>query len=180
MIDQQHWNEFYKHFDETHPSDFAQWATDMIKGYMIFDFGCGNGRDTEYLAQIHPNVIGVDTCAPDGDKYARMDILDYITNNQCPEDSTVYCRWLFHAIPMSLENKILGWTNGQIMIEARAVGDDSFDEDHYRRLIEPRDLLSKLHEFGYITDYVRVGYGMSQRASDDPYIVRVVAHRWKT
>jgi len=165
-----YWEEFYKRFRITEPSDFAKFCKDKTTAHVL-DLGCGNGRDTLYLCGV-----GIDAAAPDKYPLIKMDMEDFISNHRC-SGQTAYMRWFLHSIPEKLEDKILKWCDGQVMIEARAKGDESFEKGHYRRLIDPDKLNKKLQKLGFKIDYIRVGYGMAIQGDNDPYLVRVIAHK---
>jgi len=50
MINTAHWNKFYKKFKLLKPSNFSKFIFRKLKkSKIIFDIGCGNGRDTIFF-----------------------------------------------------------------------------------------------------------------------------------
>jgi 2-polyprenyl-3-methyl-5-hydroxy-6-metoxy-1,4-benzoquinol methylase len=57
----QYWSAFYKHFTVTDPTLFAQHVNAFFQAPLrILDVGCGNGRDSYYLAAQGHKVEGID------------------------------------------------------------------------------------------------------------------------
>ena len=58
-----YWNKFYKKINLTNkPSKFAKFCKNKIRNYkgILYDMGCGNGRDTIYLNLNKIKCIGLD------------------------------------------------------------------------------------------------------------------------
>lgn len=178
-VEFEYWRKFYERGSTFEPSDFCKWALPRITGSTVFDLGCGNGRDTEYIARELP-VMGVDPHAPKFKaefRYHHMPVEEFMVLVPCHQFDTVYSRWFFHAIDEELETRILDWTKGQLIIEARVVNDDPLPADHYRRPLDPDKFLKKLENWGYQLEYFEVGRGMSVVGDDDPELMRVDAYR---
>lgn len=174
-MNESYWSNFYSNeFHETKPSDFAIWARPRIKGRVVFDMGCGNGRDTEYLAQEHV-TMGIDPCAPLSDTYARW-TCEYFVRNTIPlPTDTLYARWFFHAVTEDVEDGLLDWIQGQLIMEARAVG-DVMDVSHYRRPLEPSAFLTKLFDRGFTLNYFELSRDFSHWGEDStPLLFRLEA-----
>ena len=60
----QYWSSFYAQFDISVPSQFCcMVATEVDKTMPVVEFGCGNGRDSIYLARQGFQVFASDLCA---------------------------------------------------------------------------------------------------------------------
>lgn len=172
-----YWEEFYKTFQVQSPSQFASWASPRITGNMVFDIGCGNGRDTELLRREH-RVMGIDPQAPLDTIYARWTAQQFLRFTSPLPTDTLYMRWFLHAVPEDIEDQILRWCRGQILAEVRIVGDE-LDPSHYRRPIVPEDFIMKLFRYGYDLKYLETSRDFSPLDGPDPnpLLMRVEAHR---
>lgn len=156
-----YWLDFYSKPHTTEPTAFARWVKPQLTGSVV-DLGCGNGRDTDYLG-----AVGVDSAV---EKYKG----DAISP---PPADNYYARFFFHAIIEGDEDKLLNRIHGTLYAESRAEGDDSFVDDHYRRLIDPNKFTTKLLGLGYSLIYLAVSRGLAEYKGEDPLIFRIVAKR---
>ena len=61
MSNKPYWDKFYKKMDLSVPSQFcAMVATELPKDSCVLEFGCGNGRDSLYLASQKISVCATD------------------------------------------------------------------------------------------------------------------------
>lgn len=141
------------------PSDFAHFVKPLMLGSVV-DIGCGDGRDTGLL-----NAVGIDPATVGGDV------------NHLPAADNYYARFFFHAVPEEIEDIVLEQIHGRLYAEMRIIGDDSFIEDHYRRLIDPTVFIQKLWKLGYTLDYFQKGYGLARYRDQNPLVARIVASR---
>ena len=168
----EHWTRFYANKHTMKPTPFAKFARKRMKGETVVDLGCGNGRDTYYLGKKF-QAIGIDNAIQPA---IEGFILDDVEN--FPEGAdNYYARFLFHAIPLDKENNILKGIHGTLYAETRAEGDDSFVDDHYRRLSNPNNFLKKLINFGYEIEYFEVGKNLAKYKDQNPLVFRVIASR---
>lgn len=163
-----YWTDYYQTHEVLPPSPFAVWAKPRIRGCWVWDIGCGDGRDTVYL-----KACGVDPHAPNS--WGRMQVEDLMVFSGGHHD-TVYARWFLHAVEEDVEDKLLNWTRGQLLVEARVIGDD-VDNTHWRRPIDPDAFLAKLVALNYSVKYFEVDRGFSVVGDDDPLLLRVDAQR---
>lgn len=129
----------------------------------------------------------------------RLDAADLI-RSPAPLD-VLYMRWFIHSIPPSLADAILAWAveclpdGGLVAIEARTtadrrmgkgdpLGENAFIDGHYRRFIEPHDLMYQLVDSGFHLEHWSegrklaplFGTGMDAAKFDEaPALVRCVA-----
>lgn len=147
-------------------------------GMRIIEFGCGNGRDVEYFS-LNNGVLGIDFYAPEGQRYLKMKIEDYIVENPIPVFDVLYSRFFLHAISEELEDRIIKWasTNSKYFVaEARAEGDvPVLYTDHDRRYVNPSALLRKLLNAGFKDIKLELGHGYAVLENEDPYIIRIIA-----
>lgn len=158
-----YWRSFYSKEHTMEPSPFARFARPLVRGLLV-DIGCGNGRDTAYFLETG-DAIGIDPATVGGN---ALDL---------PPADTYYARFFFHSVPEEVEDAVLDQVEGLLLAECRAVGDDSFTDDHYRRLIEPNVFLSKLIDGGFVIKYFELGHGLAVYGDEDPLVFRVVAER---
>ena len=63
-MNKSYWENFYKNKHTLKPSSFAKFVRKFIKGkdLIVYDLGCGNGRDSYYLGlgKKKWRVIGID------------------------------------------------------------------------------------------------------------------------
>ena len=175
-INEQFWEDFYAKPHTLEPSEFAKWAG--ISGKRIVDFGCGNGRDTHYLAKNN-TVIGVDPFAPEGDMFMRCTLQEYIEKNQSATPDVAYCRFLFHAIFPYEMGMLLEWAvkNGvKVYAEFRSTRDVP-PPGHERCLVDGNRLLVNMMERGFHIAHYQEGYGLAKYGDEDPHIVRIVTEK---
>jgi hypothetical protein len=168
MKDKAYWEKFYETFERNEPSPFAEWARPRITGTRVYDIGCGNGRDTAYL-----EAIGVDPMSPQGANFSHLTAETFFECWESFPSDTVYARWFLHAVEERVEDELLEWTQGQLFVEARAIGDE-LDGSHYRRPINPEVFLQKLLDFDYEIIYYELGRSFSY---ETPLLFRVEAYR---
>lgn len=180
---EKYWDNFYKTFKEKRPSAFAIWCYEKYlylfpkHKYNMVDIGAGNLRDTKFFNKLGFKVVPVDSndiCSGFG--------IDEMINSGIKTD-IAYCRFLFHAIPEDIENKLISWLSVNsiaLMAEFRSDSDKSIlekDDSHYRRLINGNKFLIKLINSGFGIFYFEERNGMSDYKGEDPVLIRVVASR---
>ncbi len=142
-----YWNAFYagRHPDLENPSSFARLVlTKLEPGALLFELGCGNGRDALFFADQGARVVACDRSAvaikllsdrPDltrfrhRPRFLTADFADlaqvYDTSHE-PLDA-VYSRFTLHAVPVEIQTAALAWSalhlraGGQLLIEVRSV-----------------------------------------------------------
>jgi tellurite methyltransferase len=97
----------------------------------------------------------------------------------------VYCRFFLHAIPAALETRLIDALCRHLRAgfvfaaEFRTNHDEklkkSFGTTHYRRFIDPEQLITRLErEHGATQEHVQIGFGLSVYAGEDPHLCRMV------
>jgi len=207
----QFWKGFYAAHTLRHtPSPFAQWCLEnyLPDNSRILELGCGNGRDS--FAFLHANfpVIALDACnvaIADNLEYqaslnlktkgeflvfdfAKLDELDIKTSN------TLYSRFVLHAIPEDLEDKILDYatthfaSGGKMLHEFRTIRDPLMQQGevlseterlttHYRRFLNPDVLREKLAARGWKEIFFVESDELAVFGTENPVVARIVAKK---
>ena len=198
-----YWNQFYKNINLTlkHTS-FAKFAYDRVKHkkFIIYDVGCGNGRDTIFFNKKKIKCFGLDKSSiatkKIGRKFKKFKNLflnkNFCTffNKQIDKDFVIYSRFTLHTINYIDEKKFLANLKKQkklkfIFIETRTLKDDfyglgkkvgthEFISSHYRRFIDPADIKKKLRKFSQII-YFKEAKNFAKFKNENPWILRIVA-----
>ena len=195
-MNSKYWENFYKTFKLKKPSSFAKFVLDFLKTKdvsSIADFGCGNGRDSEFFFNNGFSVVGIDKFMPNEQRSAKpvffkgkKIILSYVKEdiNDCHfirDIDVAYCRFLFHAINEETEDSLLDLCSGTkvkiICAEYRNVFDHSerVFENHERRLIDDLVFQRKLIGRDYRIVYFATGKGFAKFKGEDPNVSRIIA-----
>lgn len=192
------------------PSDFAQFCARLYtpEHGLLFDIGCGNGRDTFYFSSQALPCCGIDqseTVIQQNQAKraelglpARFHAGDF---SACDYDAlsggtySVYSRFTLHAINYDEDARLFEHLNQgrslkYLFIEARSirdalygqgkeVGRHEFVTTHYRRFIDPVELQDKLERTFDILSFEE-GQGFARTEMEDPCLIRVVARRCQT
>ena len=142
-----YWNAFYagRHPDLENPSSFARLALTRVEpGSLMFELGCGNGRDALFFAGQGVRMVACDrsttaieTLSARSDlgkfrhppRFLHADFAElarvYDTSHE-PLDA-VYSRFTLHAIPVEIQHAALSWSavhlraGGLLLVEVRSV-----------------------------------------------------------
>lgn len=169
----------------------------------LLDLGCGNGRDSLFFAKNMVHVVGIDASnvaieileqAHGDDEYLEFICDDFVTADALFQREYDYCysRFTLHAINERQEEQLISNVyralkrEGLFMIEARTIHDSIYGmgdlveknayiyNDHYRRFIDPDELMDKVVKMGYTIIYNEEGNGFSKTETDDPVLLRLV------
>lgn len=215
------WHHFYAKSDNGSmlrqaPSPFARWCleTQLSAKSRLLELGCGNGRDSFAFLQQGLSVLAVDGCEvaignsrahyaaqkPTGQgsfhavNFAELDQLTEIASDQLCQINTLYTRFVLHAIPEVLEDKLLAFAydilppGGRMLHEFRTIHDPlmrkgealSSNErltDHYRRFLDADTFRTKLSDTGWREVFFIEAKGLATYGDDDPVVARVVAEK---
>lgn len=167
MVNEEYWKNYYATHEQQEPSAFAVWARPRVKGVLVIDVGSGDGRDTEYL-----DGVGVE---PTNEQAAfPMSAQVFMSGWTSLPTDTVYARWFLHAVEEEVEDQLLEWTQGQLLVEARVEG-DKVDDTHWRRPINTTKFLEKLIRLNYEITYFEVSRNFAPPGF--PLLFRVDAKR---
>jgi SAM-dependent methyltransferase len=176
-----YWDRIYRRADRlTEPSSFAKFAQQWITAETraVIDIGCGNGRDTHYVAGGRP-VLGIDYSSgvieqnksrwPKSKfpkvEFAQADVKDLDTMLTATRDLiesaggavAAYSRFFLHAIDDEAEEDLRKFleqvlpSGSLVLLEFRTHLDRSLSrvhEDHFRRFIDPDALISRFARTG--------------------------------
>ncbi|HVV86786.1 MAG TPA: class I SAM-dependent methyltransferase [Kofleriaceae bacterium] len=142
-----YWNAFYagRHPDLENPSSFARVVLGKLEPEaLLFELGCGNGRDALFFASQGVRVVACDRSAvaihtlnerPDlgrfrhRPRFLQADFADLaqVYDRSQPALDAVYSRFTLHAIPAAIQGAALAWSaahlrsGGQLLVEVRSV-----------------------------------------------------------
>ena len=189
-MNKKHWDNFYKKGKAPlKPTEFAKFCLEYMTGLsknnrpILFDVGCGNGRDTLYFHKtgMFNYVIGIDEAIEnktelglyfEGKNFTEFDIFD------C---DYVYSRFFIHSIDtyhiLRFLEKIT--YKGQILMsEFRVKGDEpKLYKDHKRNLVDSDWFLQLLISNNFEILYFEKGRGMAKYKTEDPLVIRVIAKK---
>jgi tellurite methyltransferase len=193
MNDNKYWNSFYEKPHDLSPSFFAVFVKDRLeKDDMVLELGCGNGRDSLYLKGHCKELYAIDNSSVSINKLneTQQDNLHFVCCDisevaKLPTPSVVYARFFLHSITEDQQQEVFKWLSTLdpstlLLIECRSdrdKGDKHYGTDHYRRLINYKDLLLDLESIGYEIDSSVESQGLSPYCKEDPFLIRVVAHK---
>jgi hypothetical protein len=175
--------DFWKNYDRNkvtmNPSSFAMFCLSrMKKGSTMLDVCCGNGRDSQYFKKCGLSVTSFD--------HETVNLLDKKPGFGFTQTfDHVYCRFVLHCLPEHLEDyvlinshKVLN-TGGLLFIEVRSNKGviPDFLKDHYRRLIDLRELKNKLRNLNFKVICEFEEAGLSVYNEEDPVLIRIVARK---
>jgi len=209
MSEQTYWNNFYKKGQvPTNCSSFAAFVLPHVnKDEVLFELGCGNGRDALYFAHNGINTWAIDiadfeitelaTKSNNGNpKFVSGDFTNLTTPYQNTHFGTIYSRFTLHAIPEDGCSRALKWSfhnlkkGGNLLIEVRSVKDplcgkgkavegerNAYMTDHYRRFIVLDELVKELQGYGFQLDDIVEKDGLAVYKDDNPVVIRIRARK---
>ncbi len=204
--DSEYWDNFYASWVEPVPSQFAALIAGLYKrsDTEVFDFGCGNGRDTTFFHNYGFKVLSSDRSlvAVEGLKEKfnnsehspKFDQVDYGNVNQLRSyllehkstqaNSLFYGRFLLHAMDEKalqsfLDALIDSAKPGDIFaFEFRTRTDDRLSgkatPEHFRRGIDVHEVLRHFDKDRHKVIISVEGFGFAIYKSDDAHVARVV------
>lgn len=211
----EYWNEFYAKKDLLHdPSPFAKWC--MSEGWIgeeshVLELGCGNGRDAFCFLHhgiptlaVDASAVAIELNAAQAEKdgcasIARFVALDFSRiedlENLAPESlssvNTVYCRFVLHAVPKQLADKVLDFSysklpsGGKICLEFRTLNDPLYKQgtaisdteritDHYRRFIDAPAFRVEMAAKGWTELFFTESDGLAVFKTENPVVARFI------
>jgi len=172
----------------------------------LIEAGCGNGRDSFYFAESGHQVTALDQsdevirqnqdlCKGSGFnlKFESDDFVSYLGRQNAMFD-VIYSRFTLHAISLKQQIEFLEGcyqslkTNGLLCIEVRTIndslygvgkdlGDNAFYSDHYRRFIDPEEMLSQLEQSSWEIKLFNEDVGYAPFQGEDPPVLRIVLEK---
>lgn len=208
-----YWEDFYaRRADDLVPgvpSDFAGWCADRVpSGSAVADLGCGNARDSLWLASQGYSVTAFDyspaaidlgrrraAAAGASVRFAEIDLyavdaVDAVRRQLDPGGGTVnvYGRFLLHALEpagqravVSVGSSVLA-EGGLLLLEFRTGrdrGEAHVFGEHFRSFPDPDDVVAELESQGATVVERVEGHGLAVYRDEDPHVARLVA-QWSS
>jgi|TARA_B110001452_G_scaffold241702_1_gene224032 tellurite methyltransferase len=197
-----YWNKFYNNYTPPKKeTSFAFYCKKYLKNFkgVIYDVGCGNGRDTAYFNKNKLNCYGLDlskdAISKNKKKYNSLKHLYLNKNftkfnfNSSAKEFVVYSRFTLHSINskeegMLFKNIIKSKNFKLFMIETRTiydelygvgkkVGDNEYVSTHYRRFIDPVEIKKKLQKIFNIKLF-KLGRNYAKYKNENPKVLRII------
>lgn len=199
--DKAYWQAFYaKSVAPVFPSQFAVFANSWTLGQEIniVEFGCGNGRDSQFFHNQGHNVTVTDqhvsdelqTLASRSDRFnfVEGDVTEtsaqiFSTQPSNGAQQVIYSRFFQHSIPEAVEKQMLvniseNMDPGALLFfEFRLEQDTDIDKifkAHFRRFPSSDLFVNTLDGFGLNCVYRCEGTGFANYKEEDPYVGRFV------
>jgi SAM-dependent methyltransferase len=203
-----YWNDFYATFDMAVPSQFCvMLATEADKSRPVVEFGCGNGRDSIYLARqgfkvfagdISTEAIAHNQQSSEKDNGADFSVCDVsvpdhvrtLINKARGEQGgnlNLYNRFFLHSLNDEQERVFLTALASAtkpgdcLYMEFRCSLDANLDKTykgHFRRYVDTSKLVAMLEdELEFNVTYETTGQGMGKYKHEDPIVSRIIAER---
>lgn len=208
-MDKKYWELYYSRKNtDLEPSLFAKFIGDKFSGNYksLIEIGCGNGRDTIYLANKNYSITAVDQCENEiiflKELYCKAGNVEFVCDDFCELGiektyDIVYSRFTIHSISEIQERKVLLWAyqvlndNGLFCIEVRGQKNEIYqkgvpvenEEDafilngHYRRFINFDKLCTKLRNTGFSLEYADEKKGFAPFKHKNETFIRIVAKK---
>lgn len=184
------------------PSQFAAFvAQELEPKSVLFDVGCGNGRDSLFFAEIGFKVIALDG-SEEAIKFARLKaterqlkniefVLSDVNGPQFREvldrlnsvKPCVYARFFLHAITKSEQAAFLETLSSSLQpgsrlaFEYRTIEDQFLTKEappHYRRYQSTNSLSEQLEDLGFRRNYEIEGQGYAKYKTEDAFVARCI------
>jgi tellurite methyltransferase len=205
MKQSDYWDSFYSAWEMNPPSQFAALVLSefIVKESVIFDLGCGNGRDSRFFS-----LYGCQVEASDGSmeaisrletesklstklNYAVVDYGDSSTFLQYLESrrsgslkSLYYARFLLHALndetlATFIETIKKASKSGDVIAaEFRTKKDDRLGGKvtpiHFRRGLDLHEVLAEFDRDRYRVILSEEGFGYARYQTDDAHVARLI------
>lgn len=171
-----YWPEFYRQKKApTAPTSFARFAAKHLPKGTLLDVGCGNGRDSYFLAKNGFKVCGFDPAVLN--KKAKH--CSFVTAKpDVGQFDIVYSRFVLHAMPRREVMMLLNETEGYFVAEARVTGDKpKLYKNHQRWFVDPEWLIGHMVTIGFEILYFEKGRGLAPYKGEDPLVLRIIAKK---
>lgn len=182
-MNKKYWENFYLIVE---PTPFAKFCLKyMPKNAVIWDLGCGNGRDTYFFGGHFHNVTGLDYAfQPHNSATTNFFKCDFreLLKDECNDYNNhlvIYSRFFLHSITTKEIIKLIKWTKGTFMAEFRDKTDKpKLYKDHKRNLIDGEMVKDLLVRNGFKIRYYSKSRGLARYKNEDPVVVRIIAEKY--
>lgn len=175
-LESEYWNDFYARWGTDVPSQFCvMLATELERDSSVVEFGCGNGRDALYLAQLGHRVSALDLSSEAinhnqqradqsahlsarfvcGDVTRPEDVRQILDSARASEEALiVYSRFFLHTLDQEQEEAFLTalsqsmHSGDRLYLEFRSAEDAEIDKlfkGHFRRYVHTDALLESMN-----------------------------------
>lgn len=199
---QKYWQRFYKakklnsYID--FPSQFSIFTLSKKKNEnILFEFGCGNGRDASYMSRFYKKTFAFDlsknAIQMNKKKYKNLkslffnvcDISKYFDTNFYKKfnKKVVYARFFLHSLTddeinffISLTSKLMK-KDEKIYLEYRTHLDKNkkkFFKKHYRNFLNPNKIIKLYSKKKFKNIYSVSGHGLAVFNNEDPHVARQI------
>jgi predicted TPR repeat methyltransferase len=196
MSEQQYWSNVYRTTDmPTNPSLFALFIQNELgdKINTVIDVGCGNGRDSYFLAKSN-TVLGIDIANKPEDKETASFALGSMDDLKGQHD-LLYSRFSLHSVKVGVEDALLDYALNNckyIAIEARSTKDQlnkggnrlshdenenktSYADKHYRRFLHFEEFCKKISSRGFKILHASESDTYAPYKDYNPFCLRIIA-----
>lgn len=199
----EYWNGFYSRQDTSLPqlpSQFSVFSAGEFIGVdAVVEFGCGNGRDSEFFALNGFQVLAFDASSEAialCQQRTKSAEVQYLLSNaegsaeylqrflQGKQRVAVYARFFLHAIDAEVEKAFFDMLENTlapgslVFLEYRTKEDERGAKrfgQHYRRYIDHDALIDTLQATGFSIAYQIQGRGFAKYRDEDALVGRCVA-----
>lgn len=203
----EYWNGFYKNNEMAKeintPSQFAAFCIGEMRlnGIsLVYDLGCGNGRDAKFFIEQDCDVIAFDAsvtaiqktinqCGPNS--RLSVQVTDFAEPqvkwpNSSKKKKALYARFLIHSLSDEALKTFITkceycMNAGDLaFFEYRTTEDKSrFKEapDHYRNFVDPNFIEKHASKNGLILKYSVQGLGFAKYRDDDAFVARQIFYK---
>jgi tellurite methyltransferase len=183
-----YWNVFYSKFNLLESSDFAKFVINFIgnkSSLKILDCGCGNGRDSYYLALQNKNeVVGIDNSfKPENNENCKFIQDNFVTFNKENFD-LIYSRFTMHSITNKDQVDFLNSIKNKdtiLCIETRSdvdINESRYHGDtHYRNLTNYKYIINLLESLNFEIIYKQESKGLAIFKNENPTCIRIIAKK---
>lgn len=179
-------------------------AQEAGDAHLIIEVGCGNGRDSLFFARHGFQVVAIDgssaaiakceesrqaqkldsiafACATVGTDGFAEALVAARARSDGP--AMAYARFFLHAITDAEEVAFFDAMSAalhegdRLAVEYRTVRDAAGEKTtaaHYRRYVEPAQVIANAAGFGFAVEYEVEGFGFAKYLNDDAYVARTV------
>ena len=198
-----YWDDFYSCIQvgaPTYPSQFAAFAINEFSGVDgVIEFGCGNGRDSDFFAAHGFNLLAVDASveaielcqARNRFHHAKfvqsrsVDVREEVAAFLVGRSRVaVYARFFLHAVEECEERALLDLlgtllpSGSRLFLEYRTIEDADqekvFGDGHFRRYLDHRAVLGRIESVGFRVEYEVEGRGFAKYGEEDALVGRCV------